>query len=128
MKNLQFLKNCKENFAIFSIFLNIYRIFGENLDKNLEICICKGFGSGAEPPNQKNQWIEKSMETCNYLIVLMKILPFFNFLKNFIEFFAKIALIISENMEICICRWYSKIQWKPAIFWKISWILREFFI
>ena len=33
MKNLQFFQNFQENFAIF---LKFYRIFGENLEKNLE--------------------------------------------------------------------------------------------
>ena len=56
------------------------------------------FGVGrAEPPDAgefMEIWVEKSMETCNFCIVLMELLSFFNFLKNFIEFFAEIAPII----------------------------------
>ena len=50
MKNLQFFKEISRKFrAFFKSFLKLYRIFGENLDinlENLEICICRGFGGG----------------------------------------------------------------------------------
>ena len=89
MKNLQFLKKFQENLAIFSkFFFKFYRIFGENLDKNLEnleMCICTV--SGAEPPDASEFmeiWVEKSMENWNIWIVLMENLHFSKFLKNFI--------------------------------------------
>ena len=54
MEKFQFLKKISRKFRdFFKDFLNFYRIIGENLDtnvKDLEICICKGFG-GAEPPD-----------------------------------------------------------------------------
>ena len=63
MKNLQFFENVKGNFAIF---LKFCRIFGENLDKNLEtlkICIYIRCGERTPPTlanlkksEQKNQW------------------------------------------------------------------------
>ena len=59
MKNLQFFQNFQENFAIFSnLFLKFNRIFGENLEKNienLEICTCRRFG-GRSPPTLANLW------------------------------------------------------------------------
>ena len=64
----------------FRDFFKIFKIlshFGENLDKtleNLEICICRGFGGGALDACE-------FMESCNFWIVLMVILPFFNFLR-----------------------------------------------
>ena len=91
LKNLQFLKNSQENFANFSIFFKFYRIFGENLDTNLEnldICICGG--SGAEPPDASEFmeiWIEKSTETCNFCIVLHEFLPFFQIFKRILSSF-----------------------------------------
>ena len=58
-EKLQFFKNFQENFAIFSKnFWKFYRIFGENVDKNLqklEICICRGFW-GRSPPTLANLW------------------------------------------------------------------------
>ena len=58
-EKLQFLKDFQENFAIFSkILWKFYRIFGENVDKNLEhleICIWRGFG-GRSPPTLANLW------------------------------------------------------------------------
>ena len=55
MKNKQFLKKISRKFRDFlKNSLKYYRIFGENLDKNLdknvenlEICISKGFGGEA---------------------------------------------------------------------------------
>ena len=58
MKKLQFLKNFQENFAILKIWFNFYRIFGEDLDRNLEnleIRVCRGFG-GLRPPTPANFW------------------------------------------------------------------------
>ena len=65
MKNLQFLTIFKRISRFFQKLFKFYRIFGENLDKNLEnleICICMGLGG--EPPDasefmeiwEKNQW------------------------------------------------------------------------
>ena len=60
LKKLQLFKNFQEKFAIF---WKCYRIFGENVDENLEICICRGFGGGAEPPPEASEfteiWLEK---------------------------------------------------------------------
>ena len=73
MKNWQFFKNFQENFAIFSKnFWKFIRIFGENVDKNLEnleICTFRGV-RWAEPPDASEFmeiWEEKSMETINFL-------------------------------------------------------------
>ena len=55
MKNLQFAKKFSRKFRdFFKIFLKFARIY-ENLDKNLEICICRGFG-GQSPLTQANLW------------------------------------------------------------------------
>ena len=58
-EKLQFLNKFQENFVIFSKnFWKFYRIFGENVVKNLEnleICICRGFG-GRRPPTLANLW------------------------------------------------------------------------
>ena len=75
----------------FKSFFKICQIFGKNLENAFV------GGSGAELPDASEFleiWVEKSMETCNFLIVLMEIFPFFSFLGRFIEFFAKIAPII----------------------------------
>ena len=82
MKNLQFFQKFSMKFRDFPP--KFYLIFGENLDKNLEICICRGFGGGNPPPDASEFmeiWVEKSME----------ILPFFQFFK---EFYPEITPII----------------------------------
>ena len=84
MKIYNFFKIFKKISRFFQIFLKFYRIFGEYLYKNLEhleICICLGFGGGAELPDASEFleiWVEKSMETCDFWIVLMEFLPFFS--------------------------------------------------
>ena len=90
----------QENFAIFSkIFWKFYRIFGENLDKNLdnlEIFICRGFGGGA-PRRSRNygNLSRKINGKLKFWIVLMENFAIFSkFLKNFIEFFVEIVPII----------------------------------
>ena len=64
---------------------------GENLDKNLEhleIYICRGFGGGAPDAIEFMEiGVEKSMETGNFWIVLMEILPFFQFFTEFDQIF-----------------------------------------
>ena len=45
--NLQILHILKEILRFFPTFFNCYRIFRENLGRNLEICICSGFGGGS---------------------------------------------------------------------------------
>ena len=89
LKFYNFLKISKE---ISLFFKKIYRIFGGNLDKNLEMCICRGFGG--EPPSlanlykseKKNQW-----KPAIFRIVLMEILPFFyKFLRNLSNFSRKL--------------------------------------
>ena len=43
MKMLQFFKKFSRKFSdFFKSFLKFYRIFGQNLDKNLEMCVCRG--------------------------------------------------------------------------------------
>ena len=80
MKNLQFLKIFKEISRLFQklfkISSNFWQNLGNNLE-NLEMCIC---GSGAESPDASEFieiWVEKSMKTCYFSIVLIEILPFF---------------------------------------------------
>ena len=62
-KIYNFLKNFQENFEIFSNFLKFYRIFGENLDKNLEkLKYAFAGGSGGRDPDASEFmeiWVEK---------------------------------------------------------------------
>ena len=70
MQNLQFKKTVRNFRDFFKISLKCYRsyrIFGENFDKNLEICIWGG--SGAESPDANEFieiWGENSMKTSNF--------------------------------------------------------------
>ena len=57
MENLQFFKKFSRKFRdFFKHFLKFYRIFGEDLDKNLELCICRWFGGRSPPPTLANLW------------------------------------------------------------------------
>ena len=63
MKNLQLYKIFASKFRdFFKGFLKLYRIFGENSDKVLEMCICRGLVAAAPTlanlwkSQQKNQW------------------------------------------------------------------------
>ena len=77
MKNLQFFTIFKKISRFFQFFLKFYRIFGENLDKNLEKCICRGLGAETLDAREVMEiWVEKSMKTNNFLIVIMEFLPF----------------------------------------------------
>ena len=50
MKNLEFFKNFSRKFRdFFKNQNNVYRIFGDNLMKNLEICIYREFGGRSSP-------------------------------------------------------------------------------
>ena len=146
MQNLKSFKNFHINFAIFPmVFFKFYGIFGENLGKNLEnleISICRGFRAGAEPPDTSEFmqiWLEKSMETSNFWIVRMEILPFFKIFKECYRIFrencakdlGKYGHMVRSRSPPNLENFKnssSKIQWKPPIFWKISRILREPFI
>ena len=99
MKNLQFFKKIFNKISRLFQFFLIYRIIGENLDRNLEnleICIYTGFLGRRLPDASEfiEIVVEKSMKTSNFCIVLNEFLPFFQFLKNFIEYFADIVPII----------------------------------
>ena len=57
MKNYNFkaiFQNFNENFAIFTKFLKIYRIFRENLRENQNYAVVGG--SGAEPPGSRRKF------------------------------------------------------------------------
>ena len=55
MKNLKVYKIFSRKFRDFiKSFLKFYRIFGENSDKILEICICRGLRAAA--PTPANLW------------------------------------------------------------------------
>ena len=80
MKNLQFFKNLQENFAIFfknslkcyRILAKIWKIFRKF--RNMHLYEVRG----AEPPEASEImeiWVEKSMKTSKFLIVIMEFLP-----------------------------------------------------
>ena len=107
-KIYNFLKRFKEISLFFQQFFKnlskFWRKFGQKF-RNLRNMHWSKVRGGRAPSNVREFmeiWVEKLMETFNFWMVLMEILPFFNFFKNFIEFFGKIAPIISENMDICI--------------------------
>ena len=98
-------KNINEKFAIFkkvsreflgfSIFFKFYRIFGENLDKIQKIQKY-AFGGGSEggsPRSLANLWKseQKNQWKRDFWIVLMKILPFFQFLRILSNFSRKLS-------------------------------------
>ena len=83
MNNLQFISKIFKKISKFvQNLFKFYRIFGENL----EICVCRGFGCLAPRRLQidgKITFMEfwnseylKSMETCNFCILLNEFLPF----------------------------------------------------
>ena len=60
MKNYNFraiFQNLNENFAIFTIFFKIYRIFRENLRTNQNYAVVEGSGGGAPRTRRKFQRI-----------------------------------------------------------------------
>ena len=92
MKILQFLIILIENLQILQFFANCIKFFSKiwaKILKNLEICICRGFGEGeVEPPKLGNLSVEKSTETCIFDNFNGNFAIFQNF-SNFIEFVAK---------------------------------------
>ena len=87
MKTLQFLKKFQGNFAIFSKFLKLYRIFGENSDKFRNMHF---YGLG-EDSHAASDFIEilidKSMEICNFWKVPMETLTFFSIFQRVLSNF-----------------------------------------
>ena len=80
MKNEQTRDNFDRKFAISSNFLNFYQIIREimcNIYKKIEICIYKTL-------------VEKSMETYNFMKILMEILQFLKIFE-FYRIFRKIS-------------------------------------
>ena len=80
-KIYNFLKSFEENFAIFKKIFKILSHFWRKLDinlENLEIWICRRFGgrSPTEASEFIEIWVEISMETGNFCIVLMEFLRF----------------------------------------------------
>ena len=72
-------------FPIFKFYRIFWRKFGQKF-RNIDF---EG-DRGAEPPEASefmDSWVEKSMEICNFWIVLMEFLPFFKFLKEFYRIF-----------------------------------------
>ena len=87
MKNLQFFQNFQENVAIFSnFFWNFLKVLAKIWRKkfrkfrNMHLAGVRG----AEPPDASEfleMWVEKSMETGDFWIVLMEFFPFFQIFK-----------------------------------------------
>ena len=62
----------------------IFQIFRENLGKNLEISICRGFGGGTPEVREFiKSLVEKYMETCNFLKIFMNYERIFNLKSKF---------------------------------------------
>ena len=68
MKNLRFFTILIENGAIFQNLKNVIRIFPWKFRLYFEIFISTEFGLGAPEASEFSKvFVEKSMETCNFL-------------------------------------------------------------
>ena len=78
MKNLQLFEYLTGDFSVFSkMFKKIIEFFAKNWAKLyiiLEVCICRGFRVGGRAPEASEFFkilVEKSMETCSFLIIFV---------------------------------------------------------
>ena len=76
MKNLQFFEN------LTGIFQKFYRIFRENLGKNLENFRNVFLGGSGKAIEFIKIFVEKAMKTCNFLIIFMNYRENFFYLKS----------------------------------------------